>query len=167
MHELRPGLVLDLNPEFTGRVEGAPQSPTGWSYDSQRPEIGGNVRWGVTPNLSLNGTVNPDFSQVEADASQIQYDPRNALFFEEKRPFFLDGLEQFATPNRLIYTRRIVAPLTAVKLTGTLSGTSVGFLSAIDDEATSRTGEDHPIFNILRARRDLGTRSRLGLAYTD
>lgn len=167
MHELRPGLVLDLNPEFTGRVDGAPAPPGEWSYDAQRPEIGGNVRWGVTPNLSLNGTINPDFSQVEADASQIQYDPRNALFFEEKRPFFLDGLEQFATPNRLIYTRKIVAPLTAAKLTGTLSGSSVGFLSAIDDAATSRTGESHPIFNILRARRDIGQRSRIGLAYTD
>ncbi len=167
MHELRPGLVLDLNPEFTGRVEGAPKSPGGWGYDGQRPEIGGNVRFGVTPNLTLNGTINPDFSQVEADASQIQYDPRNAIFFDEKRPFFLDGLEQFATPNRLIYTRKIVAPVTAAKLTGTLSGTSVGFLSAIDDAATSRTAGNHPIFNILRARRDLGKRSRIGLAYTD
>jgi len=167
MHELRPGLVLDLNPEFTGRLEGAPQAPNGWGYDGQRPEIGGNVRWGVTPNLSLNGTINPDFSQVEADASQIQYDPRNALFFDEKRPFFLDGLEQFATPNRLIYTRKIVAPLTAAKLTGTLSGTSVGFLSAIDDSLTSRTGNDHPVYNILRARRDIGKGSRIGLAYTD
>jgi hypothetical protein len=167
MHELHPGLVLDLNPEFTGRLNGAPGPTGGWDYDGQRPEIGGNVRWGVTPNLSLNGTINPDFSQVEADASQIQYDPRNALFFDEKRPFFLDGLEQFATPNRLIYTRKIVAPVTAAKLTGTLSGTSVGFLSAVDDELTSRTGDTHPIFNVLRARRDIGTGSRLGLVYTD
>lgn len=167
MHELHPGLVLDLNPEFTGRADGAAKAPTGWSYDGQTPEVGGNVRFGVTPNLSLNGTINPDFSQVESDASQIQYDPRNAVFFDEKRPFFLDGLEQFATPNRLIYTRRIAAPLAAAKLTGTLSGTSVGFLSAVDDSATSRTGDNHPIFNILRARRDLGKRSRIGLAYTD
>lgn len=167
MRELRPGLVLDLNPEFTGRADGARESSTGWGYDGKTPEIGGNVRWGVTPNLSLNGTLNPDFSQVEADASQIQYDPRNAVFFAEKRPFFLDGLEQFATPNRLIYTRRIAAPITAAKLTGTLSGTSVGFLSAVDDSSTSRTGDHHPVFNILRARRDLGQGSRLGLAYTD
>ena len=104
---------------------------------------------------------------MEADASQIQYDPREAVFFAEKRPFFLDGLEQFATPNRLIYTRRIVAPLTAAKLTGTLSGTSLGLLSAIDDPATSRSGDDRPLFNILRARRDLGAQSRLGLVYTD
>lgn len=167
MKELRPGLVLDLNPEFTARADGGPASPSGWNYDGKRPEIGGNVRWGVTPNLSLNGTLNPDFSQVESDAQQIQYDPRNAVFFDEKRPFFLDGLEQFATPNRLIYTRRIVAPLTAAKLTGTLSGMSVGFLSAVDDETTSRTGDSHPVFNILRARRNLGRKSRIGLAYTD
>ena len=167
MHELKPGLVLDLNPEFTGRVDGARGSPSGWSYDGKRPEVGGNVRWGVTPNLSLTGTINPDFSQVESDTSQIQYDPRNALFFDEKRPFFLDGLEQFATPNGLVYTRRIVSPLAAVKLTGTLSGTSIGLLSAVDDDVTSRSGADHPYYNILRGRRDLGTRSRIGFVYTD
>ena len=167
MHELKPGLVLDLNPEFTGRVDGARGSPSGWSYDGKRPEVGGNVRWGVTPNLSLTGTINPDFSQVESDTSQIQYDPRNALFFDEKRPFFLDGLEQFATPNRLVYTRRIVSPLAAVKLTGTLSGTSIGLLSAVDDDVTSRSGADHPYYNILRGRRDLGMRSRIGFVYTD
>ena len=142
LHELRPGLVLDLNPAVTARADGARDSDA-WSYDAGAPELSGNVRWGVTPNLTLNGTVNPDFSQVESDASQVQYDPRNAVFFPEKRPFFLDGLEQFSTPNRLIYTRRIVAPVSAAKLTGTLSGTSLGLLSAIDDASTSRVGH-HP-----------------------
>ena len=47
----------------------------------------------------MNGTINPDFSQVEADAGQFTFDPRNALFFPEKRPFFLDGAELFNTPN--------------------------------------------------------------------
>jgi len=164
--ELRPGLVLDLNPFVTAQADGTREA-AGWNYDSSRPEVGGNVRWGVTPNLTLNGTVNPDFSQVESDASQIQYDPRIAVFFPEKRPFFLDGLEQFSTPNRLIYTRRVVAPLAAAKLTGTVGGTSLGLLSAIDDAATSGLGDDHPLFNILRARRDIGAQSRLGLVYTD
>ncbi len=167
MRDLHPGLVLDLNPEVTGRLDGIRSGNDAWRYHGRRPEVGGNVRWGVTPNLSLTGTVNPDFSQVESDISQIQYDPRQALFFEEKRPFFLDGLEQFATPNRLVYTRRVVSPLAAVKLTGTLSGTSVGLLSAVDDENVSRTGSDHPVYNVLRVRRDLGQRSRLGLVYTD
>jgi len=165
IHDLRPGLVLDLNPVVTAKIDGA-RNGDRWSYDSDRPEFGGNVRWGVTPNLTLNGTVNPDFSQVEADASQIQYDPRDAIFFPEKRPFFLDGLELFTTPNRLIYTRRVVAPLGALKVTGKVSGTNVGLLSAVDDRATSRQG-DHPLFNVLRVQRDVFGQSRLGLVYTD
>ena len=139
-----------------------------WDYDGSRPDLGGNVRWGVTQTLTLNGTVNPDFSQVEADAGQFQFDPRQALFFPEKRPFFLDGIEQFATPNNLIYTRRIVAPLAAAKLTGRVSrGTSVAYLSAVDDAATSATGNDHPVFNLLRAQRDIGAGSKVALVYTD
>jgi hypothetical protein len=164
---LRPGLVLDLNPVVTARMEGTPAPSEQWNYDAHRPEIGGNVRWGVTPNLTLNGTVNPDFSQVEADAGQFTFDPRSASFFPEKRPFFLDGIEQFTTPNRLIYTRRIVAPLFAAKLTGKVSGTGLAFLSALDDPATSATGDDRPFFNLLRVQRDLGGQSRVGLVYTD
>jgi hypothetical protein len=73
-------------------------------------EIGGSARWGITSNLTLAGTANPDFSQVEADATQFAYDPRVAIFFPERRPFFLESQEQFTAPNRLIYTRRIVQP---------------------------------------------------------
>jgi hypothetical protein len=170
---LERGLVLDLTPVVTARVDGAPGTASatgsgGWRYDATRPDVGGNVRWGVTENLTLNGTVNPDFSQVEADAGQFQFDPRLALFFPDKRPFFLDGIEQFATPNNLIYTRRVVAPLTAAKLTGRLgTATNLAVLSAVDDPSTSATGRDHPVFNIVRAQRDLGTASKLGLVYTD
>jgi hypothetical protein len=170
---LERGLVLDLTPVVTARVDGLPASAAGssgggWHYDATRPDVGGNVRWGVTENLTLNGTVNPDFSQVEADAGQFQFDPRLALFFPDKRPFFLDGIEQFATPNNLIYTRRVVAPLTAAKLTGRLgASTNLAVLSAVDDPSTSATGHDHPVFNIVRAQRDVGTASKLGLVYTD
>jgi hypothetical protein len=163
---LRPGLVLDLNPFVTARTDGAP-SGSGWGYDTQTPEVGGNVRWGMTPNLTLNGTLNPDFSQVEADAGQFQYDPREAVYFPEKRPFFLDGLEQFSTPNQLIYTRRVVAPLFAAKVTGKASGTNLGLLSALDDTINSASGTDRPFFNILRVQRDLRGQSKLGLVYTD
>ena len=92
------------------------------AYDGHRPTSAANVRWGLTPNLTLNATVNPDFSQVEADADQFQIDPRQALFFAEKRPFFLDGIEFFPTPDNLVYSRRIVEPLAAVKLTGKSGG---------------------------------------------
>src|SRR5688572_9789645 len=69
--DLRRGLVLDLNPIATSKIDGkldGEDPPSGWSYDASRPEFGMNLRWGITPNLTMNGTVNPDFSQVESDA---------------------------------------------------------------------------------------------------
>jgi len=165
---LRRGVVLDFTPELTDRADGLPSGPNGqWKYDTRAPDVGANVRWGVTNNLTLNGTVNPDFSQVEADAGQFSFDPRQALSFPEKRPFFLDGSEQFATPNGLVYTRRIVQPVAAAKLTGKIGSTNVGLLSAVDDNAASATGTDHPVFNLLRLTRDVGAQGRAGLLYTD
>lgn len=158
------GLVLDLNPVVTQKVQGAP-GPNGWSYGHSTPQVGGNVRWGVTNNLTLNATAKPDFAEVESDAGQILLDPRQALYFAEKRPFFLDGLDQFSVPHNLIYTRRIVSPEGAAKLTGKVAGTSLGVLSAVDGPATP--GADRAVYNIIRAQRDLGGQSRLGMAYTD
>jgi len=164
--ELKRGLVLDLTPELTEAVNGGPE-PRGWEYDADRPSLGGTVRWGVTSNLTLNGTVNPDFSQVEADASEFTYDPRSAVFYPEKRPFFLDGFEQFTTPNRLIYTRRIVDPIGAAKLSGKIGGTSVAFLSAVDSGTLSRSGDAHPFYNLMRVQRDLFGQSKAALVVTD
>lgn len=164
--DLRRGLVLDVNPEATSTIAGSRQG-TEWSYGGGSPQVGGNLRWGVTNNLTLNGTVNPDFSQVESDVAQIEYDPRQALFFPEKRPFFLDGIELFSMPNQLVYTRRIANPVAAAKLTGKLSGTTVALMSAADDRNLSASGTDNPFFNLLRLRRDLGGQSTIGAAYTD
>ena len=163
---LQRGLVLEFNPSLTSKTTGGPGS-AGWEYRGGSPELGGNLRWGVTNNLSLNLTGNPDFSQVESDAGQFLFDPRNELFFSEKRPFFLDGIEQFTTPNQLIYTRRIVQPVAAAKLTGKGFGTDIALLSAVDDPAGSPDGDDHPVYNLLRLQRDLGAKSRLGVVYTD
>ena len=168
--ELRRGLVVDVNPEVTQRTMGLgrPAGVAGsWRYDAGRPEVGGNARWGVTNNITLNGTVNPDFSQIESDAGQFSFDPRQALFFAEKRPFFLEGNEQFATPHSLIYTRRIVKPVGAVKLSGKVQGTNIAFLSAVDDATASQSRRDHPVVNLLRIQGDVGASSKLGVAYTD
>ena len=70
------GQVVQLNPEVTNTIKGAP-SGEGWSYDAE-PKLGGNVRWGLGSNFVMNGTVKPDFSQVEADATQIAADERFA-----------------------------------------------------------------------------------------
>src|SRR2546428_6840974 len=160
------GLVMDLNPEATAKRTGV-LGTSGYAYETGNPQVGGNVRWGVTDNLTLNGTIKPDFSQVESDAGQLAFDPRQALFFPEKRPFFLEGSELFQVPQNLIYTRRIVQPVAAIKLTGTTSGTDIGLLSAVDQKFAPVTGTDNPIFNILRAQRSLGQGALVVLAYTD
>ena len=157
------GLVLDVNPIVTSRVTGAAPAAGGWDYRGERPLLGANVRWGVTSNLTLNGTLQPDFAEVEADAGQFVFDPRQALFFPERRPFFLDGIEQFTTPSNLVYTRRIASPIAATKLTGKVAGTTVAYLGALDDFFTSQTGTTRPLVNILRLQRDLGGKSRAGL----
>ncbi len=164
--DLRRGVVLDFTPSLTSRTTGA-DGTGGWNYTGGSPELGGTVRWGVTNNLTLNGTANPDFSQIESDAQQFVFDPRNELFFQEKRPFFLEAIEQFSTPSNLIYTRRIVQPVVAAKLTGKAFGTDLAVLSALDDPAVSPSGDDHPLYNLLRIQRDVGSQSRLGVVYTD
>src|SRR5213592_530855 len=68
---LRRGLVMDVSPEFTSRLDGAPASPSSYRYQHVDPQVGVNVRWGITQNLSAAGAVNPDFSQVEADVGQV------------------------------------------------------------------------------------------------
>lgn len=166
--DLHRGIVLDFNPEITETASGAPRTlGAGYGYTLEHTNVGANVRWGVTNNLTLNATAKPDFSQVEADVDQLSYDPRQALYYPERRPFFLDGIEQFTVPSNLIYTRQIVQPTAAGKLTGTIAGTNVALLAAADDPSTSVTGTDHPEFAIARLQRDLGSASRVGLLYTD
>ena len=164
LSDLARGLVLDVTPEFTTRVDGAPAADA-YGYDAT-PELGGTLRWGATSNLNLLATANPDFSQVEADIGQVTVNERFALFFPEKRPFFLEGLEQFDTPNRLIYTRRVADPIGGAKLTGKAGKWNIGYLAAADSKDFSADGA-HPFFNILRLRRDIGAGSTAGIAYTD
>ncbi len=162
---LDPGLFLELNPVVTGLRSGV--------YDLESAsmvrgdpdmEFGLNATYGLTSNLTLDATYNPDFSQVEADAGQIAVNERFALFFPEKRPFFLEGTELFEMPVRLAYTRSIVDPVVGAKLSGKVGGLSLGYLGAAD-EAVADDG--NAIVNLLRLRTDLGTSSTLGLLYTD
>lgn len=173
--DLRRGLVVDVIPEVVARSVGGKDASGQWDYTRDGPQVGGNVRWGITNNLTFNGTVNPDFAQVEADVAAITYDPRQAVSYPERRPFFLEGIENFSTPSNLVYTRRVVKPDGAAKLTGKVAGTNIAFLSAVDDRTTSldyaspstRADANRPMYNVLRATRDLGGSSRLGFVYTD
>jgi len=121
----------------------------------------------MTSNLVLNGTIKPDFSQVEADATQIATDLRFALFYPEKRPFFVEGSDQFNVPNTLVYTRQIVHPTEAAKVTGKIGGTDLALLSAVDDPGISRTPGTNPLATILRVRRDFAGQSTAGVLVSD
>src|SRR5256712_9572718 len=149
------GLVMDLNPEATGKASGAP-TPGGYQYDLGNPQLGGNIRWGVSDNLTRNGTIKPHLSQVESDAGQLAFDPRQALFFPGKRAFFLEGTELCQVPQNLIYTRRIVQPVAAVKITRKTFGTDTRLLSAGDPKVSSPEGTGNPPVPNPRAPSSLG-----------
>jgi len=159
--ELRRGLVLDITPSSVGRLDGGPTSDGGWKYDAAG-SLGGDIRWGVRENLTLSGTINPDFSQVEADVGQVVLNERFALFFPEKRTFFLEGLELFDTPSQLIYTRQIVAPEAGVKVGGKFGRVNAASIVAIEDRDFSNSGDTNPVFALARVRSDIGTNSTLG-----
>jgi len=153
------GQNVELNPELTNTTRGAACcAPTldRWSYSSN-PQLGGNVRWAMGSNFVLNGAIKPDFSQVEADATQVAADERFALFYPEKRPFFVEALDQFNVPNQLVYTRTIVQPDAAGKLTGKLGRADVALLSARDQGR---------LVDIMRLRQAIGEQSQVGLLYS-
>jgi hypothetical protein len=161
LHDLRRGVVTEIQPFVTGFSNGARGGDGRFARESADVSPGVNVRLGFT-NVSLDATVNPDFSQVESDAGQVTMNERFALFFSEKRPFFLEGIELFATPNQLVYTRRIVDPIGGAKFTGKIGKTGIAVLSAADEAGAGRTW-----VNVARLRQDLGSDSLAGLTYTD
>ena len=164
LHDLKRGLVLEATPTLTAKADRADTVANG-AYQ-RKSELGGDARWGIRQNLTLNGTINPDFSQVEADVGQVLLNERFALFYPEKRPFFLDGLELFDSPNQLIYTRQIVAPLGGVKLAGKLGGTNIASMVVADDRAYSWGGNHSPLFGVSRIRYDFGSGNTLGAVLT-
>jgi hypothetical protein len=165
LHDLKRGLVLEATPTMTARADRSPTIGNGRDYQ-HKADLSGDVRWGIRQNLTLNGTINPDFSQVEADVGQVLLNERFALFYPEKRPFFLDGLELFDSPNQLIYTRQIVAPLGGVKLTGKLGGTNIASMIVGDDRQYSWGGNHSPLFGVSRIRYDYGSSNTLGAVLT-
>lgn len=161
LHDLKRGVVTEVQPFVTTASNGS-AAPAG-EFVRERTDInpGVNVHLGFT-NLSIDATANPDFSQVESDAGQVTLNQRFVLFYAEKRPFFLEGIELFSTPNQLVYTRQIVAPAGGGKVTGKFGRVNVAFLSVKEKE-----GSGSALFNVARVRRDIGTDSTVGVTVTD
>ncbi len=166
LRDLDPGLFLEVNPVLTGRWTGEREDEGGGAFvrSDPEPDFGVNVTYGLTPNLTLDATYNPDFSQVEADAGQIAVNERFALFFPEKRPFFLEGTEVFSLPERLVFTRTITDPAAGWKVTGKVGRFDVGYLGAVDEQPEG----GQALVNLARVRMDVGgSSSTVGALYTD
>ncbi len=166
---------LEILPTATAiRVDSLDRTSGGFS-DQAQPEGGVNVKYGVTSNLTLDVTYNPDFSQIESDRPQIEVNQRFPLFYPEMRPFFLEGQEIFNMPGpvNFVHTRTIVDPRYGGKLTGKVGNTTMGVLYAndeapgnLDDTADFRYGKTADVL-IGRVRYDLYAESHVGAIVTD
>jgi len=161
LHDLSGGVTVEAQPFVTAVAAGSRGTNGEFTRESVNPDAGLNFRLGFT-SYALDATINPDFSQVESDEGQVTVNERFALFFPEKRPFFLEGIELFGTPQTLVYTRRIVNPKLGVKFTGKLGQLGVAHLTAVDE-----TGDGDAWFNITRVRRDFGESSIAGVTLTN
>jgi hypothetical protein len=162
LHDLKGGISVEAQPFLTATADGSRDQVSGdFTRDDVNPDAGLNFRLGFT-SYALDATVNPDFSQVESDSGQVTVNERFALFFPEKRPFFLEGIELFGTPQTLVYTRRIVDPKGGAKFTGKLGQLGVAHLTALDE-----AGDDDAWFNITRLRRDFGQSSIAGVTFAN
>jgi len=161
IRDLRPGKLFEVNPTLTARREGI-REESGFVRGDPEPDMGVNVKYGVTSELTFDATVNPDFSQVEADADQITVNERFALSLAEKRPFFLEGADLFSTSESLVYTRAIVDPAVGARLTGKVGALNLAYLGAVDDAPLNSPARYAPeaeraVFHVGRVRRDVGS----------
>ena len=162
LRDLKHGIAIEAQPFVTASANGSRDDLTGeFERDDVDPDAGLNFRLGFT-SYALDAAINPDFSQVESDAGQVTVNERFALFFPEKRPFFLEGIELFGSPQTLVYTRRIVNPKAGAKLTGKFGQLGVAHLTAVDE-----TDAGDAWFNITRLRRDFGRNSIAGVTFTN
>ncbi|MFC2088546.1 DUF5916 domain-containing protein [Calditrichota bacterium] len=129
---IRPGKNIEILPELTSNQQGELVN-NDFKEGAIEYEAGINLKYGITSNFTLDLAYNPDFSQIEADADKIDVNRRFPLFYDEKRPFFLEGTNIFQTPINAVYTRRIVNPLAGFKATGQIGDYSIGILGSIDE----------------------------------
>jgi hypothetical protein len=172
-HEIKHYTLFEILPAFTYSQTSLEDEGELASSGSER-DISLTAKYGVTSHLILDGTYNPDFSQVEADAGQVDFNLRYALFFPETRPFFLEGLEKFnfggydsGDPiGEVVHTRTIVNPLVGLKLNGRIGEkNTIASIYALD-ELPDTEAEEQAHFGIFRYKRALAKDSFLGAFYT-
>jgi hypothetical protein len=175
---ISPGRKIEITPTLTAsRTDARPDPSAELGKRDQNSDLGLTARWGVTPNLTLIGTVNPDFSQVEADALQLDINQPFALFFEERRPFFTEGADFFSTRLNAVYTRMMRDPAWGFKFSGKEGSNTLGAYVVRDEitnlvfpssqKSQTTTLQSSSTASVFRYKRDFGKRYTLGLLATD
>ncbi len=176
---VKPGKNIEIIPTLTGiKSDTRDPFPNGdFQNVSKKFDPGLTAKWGITSNLTLNGTLNPDFSQVEADSRQLDINQPFALFYQEKRPFFTEGSDFFRSPLDIIYTRTMRDPQWGLKLNGKEGRNTIGAYYVRDEltnlifpgsQGSNQTSLSHEsTATILRYKRDFGTRYTLGAIVTN
>ncbi|MFM9903352.1 MAG: DUF5916 domain-containing protein [Pyrinomonadaceae bacterium] len=194
LDEIKYERTLEIVPSITlsetGERVSAIEVPSGRFVNHQiKKELGVNLKYTLSPNITLDAAVNPDYAEIEADAPVVSANQRFPIFFQEKRPFFLEGKEIFNSPLQPFYSRTIVDPDVAVKLTGKIDKTSFGILAATDNapgnysenERTQNRScllrqltnpatrcpineflDKNAIFGVIRLKRDFGKSNNIG-----
>jgi hypothetical protein len=168
--ELQQPLLLEVLPSATvsrNRVRTGQE----WQDPLTKRDLGASFKYGITSTTTLDATVNPDFSQVESDAFEVEVNQRFPIFFSEKRPFFMEGLGLFnlagtgfdSTMRTAVHTRRIVDPSAGVKLTGTAGRYSFATLIAPDESVP----DGRRNYAIGRGIRNFGDGQYVGVLVTD
>ena len=135
--------------------------------------VGVDAKAVIKDALTIDATIEPDFSQVESDEPQVTINKRFEVFFPEKRPFFLENADFFTTPEELFFSRRIVDPGVGVRATGRSHGWILGGLVASDQQPGRRVPAEDPRFHktagdgAFRVQRELGQQSYVGGMFTD
>jgi hypothetical protein len=174
-----PGRNIEVAPTATWlRTDVREDFPSG-SLETEMDEadFGVTARWGMTPNLTLSTAVNPDFSQIEADAIQLDINSPFALYYSERRPFFLEGGDFFRTLKRAFYSRAVRDPDWGVKVSGKEGVHTIG-AGVMQDAITSIlipgsqyssgvTLDEKTMDSVLRYKLDIGSQYTLGAMVTD
>jgi len=134
LENAQPGRDLEIVPTLTGSRTDLTDDPGNIPLQNGDTEFeaGVSIRWGIAPDMTVNLTINPDFSQVEADVAQLDVNNQFALFYPETRSFFLEGADYFSTPIDAVFTRTVADPDYGAKLTGKRGDHTIGVFVAQD-----------------------------------
>jgi len=180
IENVKPGRGVELLPSFVAHQSGAVQDTAKPRNSFSNSDIFGDLsiggKYALSSDVVLEATYNPDFSQIESDASQVDVNTTFALSYAEKRPFFQEGFDLFRTEFYAVYSRSINSPDFAAKTSASVGRTSMAVLSAHDRQSLGiipfeEKSEYIPLgptfVNMVAVRRAFGRHNHIRALLTD